>query len=158
MRRGAKMTHYPLLFSRRELVEGNGFIAGVALHGRLLLTDEGSESWVEGINPGGIAARGVSPSEALAEFCSEYRVVLFDIAAEARSFEEFKEEVERFFNDTSPTADREWRAAVEEVRAGNVKASWLRMQPADSPLGIEVVLVQQPQASNNEEGEAAIAA
>src|SRR3954454_24948486 len=81
--RGARMTNYPLLFGRRELVEGNGFIAGVALHGRLLLTEEGGESWVEGVNPGGIAARGDSPGEALAEFRSEYRVVLFDIAAQA---------------------------------------------------------------------------
>jgi hypothetical protein len=152
------MIHYPLLFGRRELVEGNGFIAGVALHGRLLLIEEGDEFWVEGVNPGGIAARGESPGEALAEFCAEYRVVLFDIAAEARSFEELKAEVERFFNGTSPTAAKEWMAAVEEVRAGRVDANWLKKQPADSPLGISVVLVQQPQASNNEEDEAAIAA
>lgn len=152
------MTHYPLLFGRRELVEGNGFIARVALHGRLLLTEEGNESWVEGVNPGGVAARGDSPGQALAEFCSEYRVVLFDIAADARSFEEFKIEVERFFNDTSPTAEREWKAAVEAVRAGTVDADWLRKRPADSPLGIQVVQVQQPQAANNEEDEAAIAA
>ena len=152
------MTRYPILFGRRELVEGNGFIAGVALHGRLLLTDEDGEVWVEGINPGGIAARGNSPSEALAEFCSEYRIVLFDIAADAASFEDFKAEVERFFNDTSPTAAREWTAAVEDVRAGIVDAGWLKKQPADSPLGIDVFLVRQPQAANNEEDEAAIAA
>jgi hypothetical protein len=152
------MTKYPLLFSQRELVEGNGFIAGVALHGRLLLTEDGSESWVEGVNPGGIAARGDSPGEALAEFSSEYRVVLFDIAAGALSFDELKAEVESFFNDTSPTAAREWQVALEEVRAGRVDASWLRKRPADSPLGIEVVLVQQPQSANNEEGDAAIAA
>jgi hypothetical protein len=152
------MTSYPLLFSRRELVEGNGFVAGVALHGRLLLTDEGGESWVEGVNPGGIVAKGDSPGQALAEFCSEYRVVLFDIAAEARSFEEFKAEVERFFKETSPAASRDWTAAVEAVRAGKVDADWLRKQPADSPLGIDVVLVQQPQAANNEEDDTAIAA
>jgi hypothetical protein len=152
------LTHYPLLFGRRELIEGNGFIAGVALHGRLLLTEEGSEFWVEGVNPGGIAARGENPGEALAAFCAEYRVVLFDIAADARSFEEFKAEVERFFNDTSPTAVREWLTAVEEVKAGKVHADWLRKQPADSPLEISVVLVRQPQAANNEEDEAAIAA
>jgi hypothetical protein len=152
------MTHYPILFGRRELVEGNGFVARVALHGRLLLTAEENESWVEGVNPGGIAARGDSPAEALAEFCSEYRVVLFDIAAEAHSFQEFKAEVERFFNDPSPTAARDWEAAVDAVRAGKVDADWLTRRPADSPLDIEVVLVQAPQAANNEEGEAAIAA
>jgi hypothetical protein len=45
------MTHYPLLFGRREKVEGNGFIARVAVAGRVLLTDEDGEFWVEGINP-----------------------------------------------------------------------------------------------------------
>lgn len=152
------MIRYPLLFGRRELVEGNGFIAGVAVHGRLLLTEEGAESWVEGVNPGGIAARGESPGQALAEFGSEYRVVLFDIAADSRSFEEFKAEVERFFNDTSLPAAREWTAAVEDVRAGRVAADWLKKQPADSPLGIDVILIQQPLAAHNEEDEAAIAA
>lgn len=152
------MTHYPILFGRRELVEGDGFIARVALQGRLLLTEGENESWVEGVNPGGIAARGDSPAEALAEFCSEYRVVLFDIAAEANSFSEFKSEVERFFNDTSPVAERDWRAALDAVRAGKVDVDWLTRRSADSPLGIEVALVQVPQAANNEEGEAAIAA
>lgn len=152
------MTHYPLLFGRRELVEGNGFIARVAVHGRLLLTDEGDEVWVEGVNPGGVAARGGSPAEALAEFCSEFRVVLFDIAADTDSFSEFKAEVERFFNDTSPAAARDWKEAVDAVRAGKVDADWLAKRSADSPLEIEVVLVQVPLAANNEEGEAAIAA
>ena len=152
------MTHYPLLFGRRELFEGNGFIAGVTLNVRLLLTDVGSESWVEGVNPGGIVAKGDTPRQALAEFCLEYRVVLYDIASDAGSFEEFKAEVERFFHDTSPIAAREWTTAVEEVRAGKVDADWLRKQPADSPLGINVVLVQKPQAANNEEDETAIAA
>lgn len=152
------MTYYPLLFGRRELVEGDGFIARVVLHGRLLLTEEVDECWVEGVNPGGIAAQGGSPVEALAEFCSEFRAVLFDIAAEAGSFSEFKTEVERFFNDTSPVAARDWKAAVDAVRAGEVKADWLTKRSADSPLGIDVDLVQEPQAANNEEGEAAIAA
>jgi hypothetical protein len=50
------MPHYPLLFGRRELVEGNGFIARVIVSGRPLLTEEDGESWVEGINPGGFSA------------------------------------------------------------------------------------------------------
>jgi hypothetical protein len=155
---GVKVTRYPILFGRHELIEGNGFIARVALHGRLLLTEEAGEYWVEGVNPGGIAARGDSPSEALASFSAEYRVVLFDIAADAPSFGELKTEVERFFNETSPAAVQEWMAAVEEVRAGKVEAGWLNKRPAESPLGVDVVAIQQPQAANNEEDEAAIAA
>lgn len=81
------MTRYPLLFGRRELVEGNGFVARVTVSGRALLTDEDGEFWVEGVNPGGFAARGESPSEALAEFGSAFLTILFDIASDARSFE-----------------------------------------------------------------------
>jgi hypothetical protein len=30
---------YPILFTRHELVEGDGFVAGVAIRGRALLED-----------------------------------------------------------------------------------------------------------------------
>jgi protocatechuate 3,4-dioxygenase beta subunit len=114
------MTHYPLLFGRRELVEGNGYIARVALSGRALLTDEDGEFWVEGINPGGFAAKGQNPSEALAEFCSAFRAVLFDIASDAASFESFREEVQSFFEETNNIALVEWEAAVQRVKAGQL--------------------------------------
>lgn len=152
------MTCYPLLFARHELIEGNGFVARVAVSGRALLTDEEGEVWVEGINPGGFAASGKSPSEALAEFGTAFRAVLFDVAADAKSFEEFRAEVHRFFEETSVPALREWEEAVQQVRAGRLDAEWLAKRPADTKLGIEVAEVSQPAATNNELGEAALAA
>jgi len=152
------MKHYPLLFGRHELVEGNGFIARVGVAGRALLTDEDGEFWVEGVNPGGFAAGGKSPNEALAEFSTAFRAVLFDIASDAKSFEEFKSEVRKFFEDTNGPALREWEEAVRAVRAGQIDAEWLAKRPADTKLGIEVVEVSQPAATNNELGEAALAA
>jgi predicted RNase H-like HicB family nuclease len=152
------MTCYPLLFARRELVEGNGFVARIAVSGRALLTDEEGEFWVEGVNPGGFAASGKSPSEALAEFGTAFRAVLFDVATDAESFEEFRTEVQRFFEETSVPALGEWEAAVQQVRAGRLHAEWLAKRPADTKLGIEVVEVSQPAATNNELGEAALAA
>lgn len=152
------MERYPILFGRHELIEGNGFIARVSINGRALLSSEDEEYWVEGVNPGGFAAKGTSPSEALAAFCEELRVVLFDIALDAPDFGSFKAEVERFFWETNQTALREWDSAVTEVRAGKVSADWLIKKPADSPRGVNVVLISQPQAANNQEGGAAIAA
>ena len=105
------MTNYPLLFSRHELIEGNGFIARVVVSGRALLVEEDGEFWVEGVNPGGFAANGKSPSEALAEFCSAFQAILFDIAADAKSFDEFQREVQKFFEETSVPALREWEEA-----------------------------------------------
>ena len=100
------MTHYPLLFGRRELLEGNGFIARVSVSGRALLVDEEGEFWMEGVSPGGLAGQGKSPHEALADFSVAFRAVLFDIAAEASTFEVFRQEVLRFFDETSGPAPR----------------------------------------------------
>jgi predicted RNase H-like HicB family nuclease len=152
------MTNYPLLFSRHELIEGNGFVARVAVSGRALLVDEDGEFWVEGVNPGGFSASGKSPSEALAEFCAAFQAILFDIAAEAKSFEGLQGEVRNFFEETSAPALREWEEAVLAVRAGTVTADWLDKRPADSRLGIEVTRVSHPAATNNELGDAALAA
>lgn len=152
------MTRYPLLFGRRELVEGNGFVARVTVSGRALLTDQDGEFWVEGVNPGGFAARGESPSEALAALGSTFRTILFDIASDARSFESFREEAQRFFEETSAPALRDWEEAVRQVRAGQVDADWLVKRPAETKLGIEVVEVSRPVATNNEVGDAALAA
>jgi len=152
------MTQYPLLFGRRELVEGNGFVARVAVSGRALLVDENGECWIEGINPGGFAASGKSPNEALAEFGSAFRAVLFDIASDAGSFRDFHDEVKRFFEETNVPALRDWEEAVQRVKAGQLDADWLSKRPSDTKLGVEVVEVNRPAAANNELGEAALAA
>ncbi|HET9212865.1 MAG TPA: hypothetical protein VFR03_20835 [Thermoanaerobaculia bacterium] len=152
------MTRYPLLFGRRDLVEGNGFVARVTVSGRALLTEEDGELWVEGVNPGGFAARGKSPSEALAELGLAFRTILFDIASGARSFESFREEAQKFFAETSAPALQEWEEAVRQVRAGQLDADWLVKRPAETKLGIEVVEVSRPAAINNEVGDAALAA
>ncbi|HZF08856.1 MAG TPA: hypothetical protein VFE33_08715 [Thermoanaerobaculia bacterium] len=152
------MTHYPLLFGRRELLEGNGFIARVSVSGRALLADEDGEFWVEGVSPGGLAGHGKSPHEALADFSAAFRAVLFDIAAEANSFEVFRQEVLRFFDETSGPALAEWEEAVRQVKAGQVTAEWLEKRPAESKLGIEVAKVSQPAAANNDLGQATLAA
>ncbi|HYN22386.1 MAG TPA: hypothetical protein VE078_15605 [Thermoanaerobaculia bacterium] len=140
------------------MVEGNGFVAGVIIAGRALVIEEEGRFWVEGVNPGGFSAGGDSRQGALFELGSELRAVLFDFAADSGSFEEFRASVEQFFHETSAMVLKEWEEAVEEIRAGKVTADWLKTRPADSPLSVVVVLVRKPQAHNNRESEAAIAA
>lgn len=149
---------YPLLFSRRELVEGNGFIAAVVVNGSALLSEEDGEVWVEGVSPGGFSSDGLNHGDALAKFCAEYRAVLYDIAADTADFEAFKKEVQAFFDATNETALAEWAAAVVEVRAGGVEVDWLTRRSADSKLSIEVQHLHQFAAENNTEGEASLAA
>lgn len=110
------MTHYPLLFGRRELVEGDGFVASVVVSGRAVLTEEDGEFWVEGVTPGGFAASGKSPGEALGEFSVAFRAVLFDIAAGARNLQAFQAEVQKFFEETNVPALRDWEEGPAPCR------------------------------------------
>ena len=92
-----QMTCYPLIFTYRDAVSGNGFLAGVTVTGRALITREDGKWWMYGVRPAGIAETGNTPNETFLSFRQRYSAVLFDIAAEAETFEAFKEEVERFF-------------------------------------------------------------
>jgi hypothetical protein len=154
------MTRYPLLFGFRDLVAGNGYVAGVAIsNGRALLVDEGDGFWMCGVNPGGLAAGGKGVGDAQSEFRAAFKSVLFDIAEEAPSFEAFRIEVEQFFLETNKPTLLEWDEAVAEVRQGHTDASWLPRKSAESEMGVEIVQLEHPMPSVNAlDDEAKIAA
>jgi hypothetical protein len=150
------MPLYPLLFGFRDVIQGEGFIARVAVQGRALMQVESPEAvWIEGVNPGGFAASGHSQAQALESFRRSYLAILFDIASDAADFAAFRRGVEEFFNDTNEPASRDWDAAVAEVRAGRTDADWLAKRPADTPRSIEVVRVEHPSAQDNALGDGA---
>jgi hypothetical protein len=151
------MTHYPILFSRRDVVKAKDYIAGVIVAGRILVTEEGGDFWAEGVNPGGIAAEGDSTNKALCALCASYHNVLLDIAEDAPSFESFKNAVERFFYDINMTALKEWEAAVLQVRAGKLTLDSMGKRPSESPIGIAVLPLDEGTA-RQEEGEVSDAA
>lgn len=151
------MARYPIIFGLRDVVQGEGYIAGVAVHGRALLHDEDDgHVWVEGVNPGGFTGTGHSPTEALEDFRKAYTSILYDIALDVTSFKEFQEEVEALFANAGDLPQREWEEAVNDVRTGKVSADWLGKRPADTPLGIRVTELKKPSAKGNkiEEGSA----
>ncbi len=152
------MTHYPLLFGFRDLIAGNGFVAGVDLSGRAVLVDEGDGFWMYGVNPGGVAAGGGTPGEAQSEFRSAYRSVLFDLAAEAKDYDDFEREVNSFVTATNKPTETEWNEAVSEVRQGKVDADWLPKGRAESRIGVQIVLLDHPTPSANLLDEAELAA
>lgn len=135
------ITHYPLLFEYKDLIAGNGFLAGVAIAGRALIREDGEGSCMYGIQPGGICADGDSQKEAVAEFRSVYRAALYDMAAEAPDFDGFRREVQCFFEDQDRVLAKTWTMAVAAVRQGDVASDWLGKQPADSPRNVEVVRI-----------------
>lgn len=145
------MSDYPIVFGLRDVIQGEGFLARVAVDGRALVHEEEDAVWIEGVNPGGFSETGASVTEAIERFRRSYTAILFDVAADAETFEGFRDEVNRFFNDSSPGVVREWEQAVEDVREGRISANWLsRTSAADAPLRVCVEEIRHPSSRNNE--------
>ena len=118
MKDGESAIVFPLMFGFNDLVEGRGFIAQIRTEGRATMVFEDGEWWMGGVNPGGLAASGVTEKEALAEFRNTYRLVLQDSAALAQSFDSFSEDVKRIFASTTDELVAEWTAAALAIREG----------------------------------------
>jgi len=116
------MTHYPIMFTWRDVVSGNGYLAGVTLSGTALMTKEDDGKWwAYGVRPGAIADFGETPQEALNKFHERYKMVLYDFAGEALHFERFKNEVEKFYNQPDQEEEDRWLQAVLAIRNGKVE-------------------------------------
>ena len=61
-----------------------------------------------------------------------------------RSFQDFHDEVQRFFEETNAPALHDWEEAVRRVKAGQLDADWLTKRPADTKLGVEVREIDTP--------------
>lgn len=130
---------WPLLFKFRAPVLGNGFLALVQLHGRLLARQDGDRLWLEGVNPGALALDAPSIETASLELHSTLIAVLTDLAEQSDSFNSFQTIVEQFFWDTDSDTEAEWKASVAAVQAGYIAGpSTLPVCPATSPLFVEV--------------------
>jgi len=136
------MMTYPILFSVRDPVVGKGFLAGVGLAGRALMRQEEEGYWIDGVFPGAVCAGGRSRDEALLKFRETYRMILYDCAAAAESFEDFKQEVERFFWEETPGEAEAWKKAAEELRRDKSRAGdWLPIKTKYDEPSIQVVLL-----------------
>lgn len=144
--------HYPLLFSFRDAVSGQGFLAGVTTTGRaLMVREEDGSWWIYGVRPGAIAEGGKTPEEAYLKFRNTYKAVLFDVAAEAPDYDAFRREVEAFFYQPDEQEEHRWEEAFRALRAGDVQAegplsALPRQDPQTRPAQISVTRLdnQQP--------------
>ena len=132
---------WPLLFRYRGPVLGKGYVAVVELHGRLLARPaEGGGVWLDGVNPGALALGAPTIQAARKELNSALTGVFVDFAAEADSFDAFKAQVERFFQDTDAGSVAEWQACVAEVQSGRITSpGLLPVLKASSPLLVTVI-------------------
>jgi hypothetical protein len=138
------MKRYPLLLGFRDVISGAGFQARIRADGRALLLEEEDGFWVDGVNPGGVAGGGGTLPEALARFRENYRLVLLDAAVVAARFEDFREEILRFFEETCEVTAAEWEEAVREVREGRADVDGLPRVAADRRVAMTIDLVDRP--------------
>lgn len=114
------MANYPLMFTLRDTVSGNGFLAGVTLTGRALMTKESDGKWwVYGVRPGGIAEVGTTPQEAFLRFRNTYKNVLFDMVEGAADYRAFHAAVEDFYFQPDDEEEDRWQSAFYAIRSGN---------------------------------------
>lgn len=114
------MNHYPLMFTFRDVVSGDGFLAGVTVSGRALMVHEDGKWWAYGVRPAALAESGNTPQEAFASFRNRYRLVLFDIAAEAPNFLAFNQDVDQFYYEKDEDEENRWETAFAAIRTGQV--------------------------------------
>lgn len=145
---------YPLVFSFRDIIAGNGYVAAVGMDGRVLLTEEDDgDTWMFGVQPGGIAGGDRGRDVAFAEFRKSYSSVLFDFAADATSFGEFEAKVTEFFNQINEPVADEWDLALVDVRTKQLSLADLRTVKSESRtprLTIEEIAPETANANANE--------
>lgn len=139
----AETINYPLMLRFQDTIAGNGFLARITLSGRALMVNEDGTWWMYGVSPGAIAEGGETPQETFAHFRERYSLTLFDIAEESSSYEDFKDEIERFYNQTDQFEEGRWEEFFEAIRSGKVTpqppfATLQRVAPETRPTQIEV--------------------
>ncbi len=134
-------TTYPLVFTFHEVIVGNGFVAKIDLSGRAVLVEDKEEAgtWLYGVEPGAIAGGGTDYSAACREFKKSYLSVLFDLALETKTFDEFKKEVEAFTRAVNIPNQIAWETALKEVRkSGTGLDGFARVNAESHPPAVEV--------------------
>ncbi len=144
--RETTMTEFPLLFTFRGLVAGNGFVAAVEACGRALLVRESEEDWwFYGVEPGGIGEGGKTANEAHLAFNSSINGVLADVAEETPSFKDFKATAESFFGEIDRTDEARWAQARAALRSGapleEPFVQQLRRETRETPCEVRITRI-----------------
>lgn len=138
------MPDYPVMFTVRDTVSGNGFLAGVTLNGRAVMCFEDGKWWIFGVRPAPIAESGETPQEAFLRFRNSYKNVLFDFAESSEKYENFREAVESFYQQPDDEEEARWHTAFQALRSGQIKpeppffSTLPKEEPENRPTQISV--------------------
>lgn len=126
---------YPLFFSYTDLIDVAGVRVTVEARGRCLMALQDEEWWIEGVEPGGLAAFGDIPQQAFIKFRQTWLQVLEDIAHEKTSVKDFEAEVAQMFGQLNEAADAEWAEAREQIRRGcDVDVPFMAMKRVEADV------------------------
>jgi len=145
------MASFPVMFTLRDPISGNGYLAGVTISGRAIMREEDEQWWIHGVCPSGISATGSTPEEAFLRFRESYKYVLFDLSEDLESFESFQGEVYSLFRQHNEIEEECWETAFKNMRDGNVPTdgyfSTLPTQaPENHPTLYKVERLDQPES------------
>jgi len=115
------MSDFPVMFTLRDAVSGNGYLAGVTVTGRATMRqEEDGKWWMHGVRPSGISSPGSTPEEAFLRFRESYKYVLFDLAQDSKTYEDFRSAVEALYLQRNEIEEACWETAFQGIRAGAV--------------------------------------
>ena len=146
------MAEYPVMFTVRDTVSGNGFLAGVTLTGRAIMVEEDGKWWMYGVRPSAIAESGENPGEAFLRFRTSYKNVLFDFAEGAADYKGFRDTVEGFYLQPHQEEENRWMDAFRAIRTGEVApeppffSGLPKEDPLTRPAQISVERLDKPTA------------
>jgi predicted RNase H-like HicB family nuclease len=138
-----ELKNHPILITLQDTISGDGFLARVTVSGRTLMRqEEDGKWWMYGVRPAAIAESGSTIDEAFLRFKQAHTNVLLDTVKESKTFDEFRAEVERFFNE-SDTDEEVWEEALKAARGGHPSppepfSKLPRQSPDSRPARIEV--------------------
>ncbi len=144
------MSDYPVMFTLRDAVSGNGYLAGVTVSGRATVRlKEDGKWWMHGVRPSGISAPGSTPEEAFLRFRETYKYVLFDLAQESETYEDFRSAVEALYIQRNEVEEECWESAFKAMRTGGVPtdgyfATLPKQAPETRPTQYTVERLDQP--------------
>lgn len=145
--------NHPIMITLRDVISGDNFLAGITLSGRTLMRNEDGKWWMYGVRPAAIAESGLTIEEAFSRFRNRYKELLFDLAEENTTFEDFRTAVEQFFfeADADSEDERLWEEALKDIRTSRCVlpapfSSLPREAPESKPSQITVELLSRADA------------
>jgi hypothetical protein len=114
------LKNHPILITLQDTISGEGFLARITVSGRTLMRQEDDGKWwMYGVRPAAIAESGGTIDEAFLRFRQAHTQVVLDMVQESKNFDEFRSEVERFFNE-GDIDEQVWEEALKVVRDGHI--------------------------------------